>query len=142
MIKRSLTSFLEGLVGWVISWFDQLTCSNAHKSHTCVESFYFESPYQVSSKSVEKWQSYTSFSLLGQWASCVVGWFGQFTCSNAHKSHTCVKSFYFESPYQISNKSVEKWQSYTHFSLLGWQAGWVVGWFDRINSVHMLSSSI
>ena len=26
--------------------------------------------------------------------------------------------------------------------IVGWQAGWVVGWFDRINSVHMLSSSI
>ena len=40
--------------------------------------------------------------------------------SNAHKSHICVKSFYFESPYQVSSKSVEKWQSYTRFSLLGW----------------------
>ena len=88
MIKRSLTSFLDGLVGQVVGWFDQLTCLNAHKSHTCV------------------------------------------------------KSFYLESPYQVSSKSVVKWQSYTHFSLLGWQAGWVVGWFDRINNVHMLSSSI
>ena len=26
--------------------------------------------------------------------------------------------------------------------LVGWQAGQVVGWFDRIHSVHMLSSSI
>ena len=88
MIKRSLTSFLDGLVGQVVGWFDQLTCLNAHKSHTCV------------------------------------------------------KSFYFESPYQVSSKSVKKQQSYAHFSLLGWQASWVVGWFNSINSVHMLSSFI
>ena len=72
----------------------------------------------------------------------MVGWFGWLLCSNVNKSHTHVESIHVETPYQISTKLVKKCRSYTHFSLLGWKAGWVVGWLDRINSVHMLSSSI
>ena len=43
-----LFSLLDGLVGWVVGWYGQVTYSNAHKSDTCVKSFHFESPYQVS----------------------------------------------------------------------------------------------
>ena len=65
MIKRSLTLVLNSVVALVVGWFGHLICSNAHKSHTGVKSFYFESPYQVLSKSVEKWKSYAYFSVLG-----------------------------------------------------------------------------
>ena len=107
----------------MVGWFGQLTCSNAHKSHTCVKSFHFKSLYQVTNQLIEKCQSYDLFSFLNGLVGWVVGWFGQLTCSDAHKSHTCVKSFYFESPYQVSNKLVKKWQSYARFSLLGWLGG-------------------
>ena len=64
MIKRSLTSFLDGL--------------NAHKSHTCVKLFYLETPFQISTKSVEKYLSYARFSLLGRQAGWA-GWSGRIT---------------------------------------------------------------
>ena len=61
----SLLDGLVGLVGLVVGWFSQLTCSKPHKSHTCATSFHFESLYQVSTKSVKKYKSYTIFLLLG-----------------------------------------------------------------------------
>ena len=51
---------------WVVGRFGWLACSNAYKSHTYVESFHLETPYQISTKSVEKCQSYARFSLLGR----------------------------------------------------------------------------
>merc|ERR1712228_106574 len=61
-VKDFEKSNLENLVGR----FGRLACSNPYKSHTCVESFHFESPHQVSSKSVKNCQSYARFSLLGR----------------------------------------------------------------------------
>ena len=66
-------------------------------------------------------------------ASRLVGWqvglasrFGRLACSITNKSHTRVESFHLKTPSQISTKLVIKCQRYTHFSLLGWQAGRLV----------------
>ena len=59
-------SLFSQLAGWVVGRFGWLACSNAYESHTHVESFHLETPYQISSKLVEKCQSYARFSLLGR----------------------------------------------------------------------------
>ena len=105
--------------GWEVGQFGQLAYWILFKSNLYVESFHLETTCKVSTKFVEKCQSYASFSLLGRLAGWVVGRFGQLACSNAYKSHTHVESFQLETPYQISTKSVEKCQSYARFSLLG-----------------------
>ena len=142
MIKRSLTLFLDGLVGWVVGWFDQLTCLNAHNSHTCVKSFYLESPYQVSSKSVEKWQSYTCFSLLGQQAGWEVDWFDRM--NSVHMLSSFIQKLHTKfQPNWLKNVKVMQVFHFQAGWLVGWQAG-LVGQHAQmhINHIHMSNPSI
>ena len=142
MIKRSLTSFLDGLVGWVVGWFSQLTCSNAHKSHTCVKSFHFEFPYQVSSKSVKKWQSYARFSLVGRQASWVVGWFDRI--NSVHMLSSSIQKLHTKfQPNWLKNAKVMQDFLFQAGRLVRWQAS-LVGQHAKIltNQIHMLSPSI
>ena len=73
-------SFLGWQAGWVVARFGWLACLNLYKSNSYVESFHSETKYKVSTKSIEKCQSYARFLILGQQAGWVVGWFSRLAC--------------------------------------------------------------
>ena len=93
-------------------------------------------------KLIEKYRSYASFSLLGQQAGWVVGWFDKI--NGVHLLSSFIQKLHTKfQPNWLKNIKVMQVFHFQAGWLIGWQAG-LASWHAQMhmNHIHMLSHSI